>query len=43
MRQRLWQQTDDFIQNYNPSGFTMKHNKFSDWTDEERKKMLGYR
>jgi len=42
-RQKLWLQTDDFIQNYNPSGFTMKHNKFSDRTDEERKKVLGYK
>ena len=42
-RQKLWQQADDFINNYNPKGFTMKHNKFSDWTAEEKKSILGLR
>ena len=40
-RQKLWQQTDDFIKNYNPKGFTMEHNEFSDWTEEEKKSLLG--
>lgn len=38
---QLWKKTDDFIRTYqSDSSFEMAHNKFSDWTDEEKKKYL---
>ena len=39
---QLWKKTDDFIRTYqSDSSFEMAHNKFSDWTDEEKKNVLG--
>jgi hypothetical protein len=42
-RHTIWKETDLFIKNYNPDGFTMAHNKFSDMTPQEKNKMLGLR
>jgi Cathepsin propeptide inhibitor domain (I29) len=42
-RMLLWKATDDFIRNYPEDTFTMAHNKFSDWTPEEKKKHLGFK
>ena len=40
-RMALWKTADTFIKNYPPSTFTMDHNKFSDWTEQEKKSILG--
>jgi hypothetical protein len=40
---KLWKTTDDFIRRYPADSFTMGHNKFSDWTPEENKRILGYK
>jgi cathepsin L len=43
VRKGLWTATDDLINEHNAmeSSFKLGHNKFSDYTDFERKKMLG--
>jgi len=42
VRLQLWKKTDEFIKNYRSDGsFEMGHNKFSDWTEEEKKQILG--
>jgi len=43
-RKALYMETDAFINEHNASGakFTVGHNKFSDFTDYERKQLLGY-
>jgi len=40
-----WLVKEDLINEHNSSGsnFTLGHNNFSDWTDVEYKKVLGYR
>jgi len=35
-RMKNWKKTDNFINNYPKSSFTMSHNKFSDWSEEEK-------
>lgn len=40
-RKSLFQEADKFILSYPTSNFTMAHNKYSDWTPEEKKKLLG--
>ena len=40
-----WKKTDKFIQekNWDPNAhYTVGHNKFSDWTQAEYQKLLGY-
>ena len=41
MRLTNWKETDNFIRNYPTSTFTMAHNKFSDWTEQEKSMRLG--
>lgn len=43
-RQELYMQTDALIREHNAtdSSFTIGHNKFSDYTDVERKQLTGY-
>ena len=40
-RKSLWLETDNFIKGYPKSSFTMAHNKFSDWTPEEKDRISG--
>jgi hypothetical protein len=40
-RKALWLEADAFIKGYQATTFTMEHNRFSDWTPEEKKKILG--
>jgi len=35
-RMTNWRATDNFIKVYPPSSFTMGHNQFSDWSEEEK-------
>ena len=42
-RMTLWKKTDDFIKASQPKSYTLGHNKFSDWTPEERKRLLGFK
>ena len=43
-RQALYMQTDELIREHNAtnSTFTLGHNKFSDFTEAERKQLTGY-
>jgi hypothetical protein len=34
---------DTFLNSYEEMGMTLGHNEFSDWTTEEKKKLLGAR
>ena len=40
MRAALWKKNDDFIKSNQNAEFQLGHNKFSDWTEEERKALL---
>lgn len=42
-RFNLWMKTDAFIKDFSDPMMTVAHNRFSDWTDEEKKRMLGKR
>ena len=44
-RHDLWQETDRLIKEHNAteSSFKLGHNKFSDYTDFERTRILGYK
>ena len=44
-RHQIWAEKDEQIDAHNAEGhsWTLGHNKFSDWTDEEYKTLLGYR
>ena len=41
LRKQLWQQTDDLINSNQNEHFKLGHNKFSDWTAEEKQKVFG--
>ena len=41
MRYQLWLSTNDLIESLSSSTFTMNHNRFSDWTQEEKNKLKG--
>ena len=40
-RMQNWKVADDFIKSYPPSSFAMSHNKFSDLSEVEKKRLLG--
>lgn len=45
MRLKSWKKADDFIKkhNWNPrASYFVSHNKFSDWTQREYEKLLGF-
>lgn len=45
MRLGHYKKKDDFVKKHNALKnvtYTVAHNKFSDWTDEEYKKLLGF-
>ena len=41
IRMQNWKVADDFIKSYPPSSFTLSHNKFSDLSEIEKKRLLG--
>ena len=41
MRLNQWQKTENLIKSKKNESYTLSHNKFSDWTPEERQKLLG--
>ena len=43
LRLRYWMSVDTFLNSYEEMGMTLGHNEFSDWTTEEKKKLLGAR
>jgi hypothetical protein len=43
MRRQLWQATDSFIKSKKDKPYSLAHNKFSDWTADEKQKLLGFK
>lgn len=41
IRQTQWKKTDDLIKTNQMKGVTLSHNKFSDWSTEERAQLLS--
>ena len=42
LRLRNWKQAEKFIEQFSSSQFKVGHNKFSDWSDKEYEKILGF-
>jgi len=41
LRLNQWRKTDDLIKSKKNISYTLSHNKFSDWTPEEKQNLLG--